>query len=132
MNKLTKTLILPAAAFAALLLAPASEARDVERGRGHESRGYDRPGRDRGYDRRGPERRKHAYHWAPRYTPAHRAYRYAAPYRVISGYRFYSSCPGPGWVYVAGGGWVLPPFFGAVWVPPHHDIGGFRVEGFWR
>lgn len=57
---------------------------------------------------------------------------YAAPYRLFSGFRFYAACPGPGYVYVAGYGWVLPPFFGAVWLPGHYDVGGYWVDGFWR
>jgi hypothetical protein len=118
MNKLTRNLILPAAALAALLLAPASEARDADRGRGHDVRMHERYGHRRAYARPVPGFR----HVVP----------YRAPYRVASGIRFYSRYPGPGFVYVAGYGWVLPPFFGAVWVPGHYDIGGFWVEGFWR
>jgi hypothetical protein len=56
----------------------------------------------------------------------------AEPFRIISGYRFFSYCPGPRYVYIANCGWVLPPFFGAVWVPGHNDIEGFWVEGHWR
>jgi hypothetical protein len=59
-------------------------------------------------------------------------YGYAAPFRVLSGVRFFSYCPGPGYVYVADYGWVLPPFFGAVWIPGHYDFRGFWIEGFWR
>ena len=57
---------------------------------------------------------------------------FRAPFRVFSGFRFYSAFPGSGYVYVPGYGWVLPPFFGAVWVPGHDDIDGDWVEGFWR
>jgi len=121
MNKLTRNLILPAAALAALLLAPTSEARDADRGHGREARGHERY-----------ERNENRRAWA-RPVPGHRYVApYRAPYRVASGFRFYSRYPGPAFVYVAGYGWVLPPYFGAVWVPPHYDIGGFRVEGFWR
>ncbi|HQQ77690.1 MAG TPA: hypothetical protein PLB01_10075 [Thermoanaerobaculia bacterium] len=59
-------------------------------------------------------------------------YGYAAPYRTYAGFRFYSACPGPGYVYVANYGWARPPFFGAVWVPGYTDIDGFWVEGYWR
>ena len=57
---------------------------------------------------------------------------YAAPYRLFSGFRFYSACPGPGYVYIANYGWVLPPFFGAVWIPGYYDVEGYWVDGFWR
>ena len=118
MNKLTRNLILPAAALAALLLAPKSEARDYDRSRGHDARVHERYEHRRGY------------------APHVRGNRYAAPwrapYRVASGIRFYSRYPGRGFVYVTGYGWVLPPFFGAVWVPGHYDFRGFWVEGFWR
>ncbi len=59
-------------------------------------------------------------------------YGHAAPFRVVSGFRFYSACPGPNFVYIANYGWAFPPFFGAVWVPGHYDIGGYWVEGFWQ
>lgn len=120
MNKLTRNLILPAAALAALLLAPKSEAQGFgrDRGHGHEARGYGQNEYRRGY---GPPVRGYRY-----------AAPYRAPYRATSGYRFYSARPGPRYVYVTGFGWALPPFFGAVWVPPHFDIGGFRVEGCWH
>jgi hypothetical protein len=131
MNKLTRNLILPAAALAALLLAPTSEAQGF-RDRGHPSRGNDRGDFDRGRDRRGTGWRGHAYNVAPRYVAPRYVPPYRAPWRATSGFRFYSTYPGPGYAWIAGYGWTLPPFFGAVWVPPHFDIGGFRVEGFWR
>lgn len=59
-------------------------------------------------------------------------YGYGAPYRTYAGFRFYSSCPGPGYVYIADLGWALPPFLGAVWVPGYSDIDGLWVEGYWR
>jgi hypothetical protein len=59
-------------------------------------------------------------------------YGYAAPFRIFSGFRFFSACPGPNYVYIANYGWALPPFFGAVWIPGHYDIGGYWVEGFWQ
>ena len=132
MNKLTRNLILPAAALAALLLAPTSEAQGFGRDRGQASRGYDRGNPDRGHDRRGSGWREHSYNVAPRYFASRHVATYRAPWRATSGFRFYSAYPGPGYVWVAGYGWVLPPFFGAVWVPPHFDIGGFWIEGYWR
>lgn len=57
---------------------------------------------------------------------------YVSPFRVYAGSRFYSSCPGPGYLYVNELGWVFPPFPGAVWVPAHYDYEGFYVEGCWR
>jgi len=129
MNKLTRNLILPAAALAALLLAPTSEAQGFSRDRGHEARGVER---GRGRDVRAHERMESRNV----YVRPYRGYRYVAPYRapyrVASGIRFYPRYPGPRYVYVTGFGWTLPPFFGAVWVPGNYDIGGFWVEGFWR
>jgi hypothetical protein len=118
MNKLTRNLILPAAALAALLLAPQSEARGVERGRGRDVRAH--------------ERMEHRHVYVRPYRGYRHVVPFRAPYRVASGIRFYSRYPGPGFVYVTGYGWVLPPFFGAVWVPGHYDIGGLWVGGFWR
>ncbi|MGA7993032.1 MAG: hypothetical protein WCC53_16515 [Thermoanaerobaculia bacterium] len=59
-------------------------------------------------------------------------YGYAAPFRVLSGFRFYAACPGPGYVYIANYGWALPPYYGAVWIPGHYDFEGFWIEGHWR
>ena len=57
--------------------------------------------------------------------------RSVVPYRVVSGVRFYSRCPGPGYVYLEGG-WVAPPHAGAVWVRGHHDRFGIWIGGHWR
>ncbi|MEO8053800.1 MAG: hypothetical protein ABI768_01505 [Acidobacteriota bacterium] len=57
---------------------------------------------------------------------------YGAPYRTYSGLRFYSSRPGPGYVYIADNGWALPPFPGAVWYPGDYDDEGLWIEGCWR
>jgi hypothetical protein len=155
MNSTLRTLTLSAAALAALtVIAPKASAdgpfrhfprppspREV-RDMWHERHESLRP------EFRGPERREfrerefRGGEWrgrgyggygrayvAPR--PAYR-YGYAAPYRVFSGFRFYAACPGPGYVYIANSGWVLPPWFGAVWIPGHYDVDGFWVEGFWR
>ena len=59
-------------------------------------------------------------------------YGYGAPYRTYSGFRFYSSCPGPGYVYIANIGWALPPYAGAVWIPGYYDDEGLWIEGCWR
>jgi hypothetical protein len=100
-------------------------------GYGHESYGTYGHG---GYGHGGYGGYRGAYGY--RYVAPVRPYvRYgygAAPYRLYSGFRFYSACPGPGYVYIADLGWVLPPFLGAVWVPGHYDIGGYWVDGFWQ
>jgi hypothetical protein len=128
MNTTMRNLTLTAAALAALTVtAPKAAADDHGRSqnrreaprqefREHERHEY----RERGYGR--------AY-VAP-VRPVR--YGYAAPFRTFAGFRFYSACPGPGYVYIANYGWVVPPFFGAVWIPAHYDIGGYWVEGFWR
>ncbi len=148
MNNTLRNLTLSAAALAALtVIAPKASADDRGRGRGFNAprqelrehgrreihgntygRGYGYGYRNEyghGYGWRGPGR----YYVAPR--PVFR-YGYASPFRVFSGFRFYSYCPGPGYVYIANYGWVFPPFLGAVWVPGHYDIDGFWIEGFWR
>lgn len=136
MNNKMRNLTLSAAALAALtLIAPTASAADRGRGRGFESprqefREQGRGGRDRNW---APPTRSFGYRNDYGYRNNYGyASRYRAPYRFASGFRFYSAFPGPGYVYIAGYGWVLPPFYGAVWVPPYFDIGGFRVEGFWR
>jgi len=143
MNKTMRNLTLTAAALAALtVIAPEASAQDRGRGRGAEaprqehkearvqvSRGTERrEWRENAY--RGPGR----YGYAPPSRYGNYAYRagYAAPFRTFSGFRFYSAYPGPSYVYIANYGWVLPPFFGAVWIPGHYDIGGYWVDGFWR
>lgn len=79
--------------------------------------------------------------YAPRYVAPVRpyvrygyggGYAYGAPFRTYAGVRFYSSCPGPGYVYIANVGWGLPPFQGAVWYPGYYDDEGIWIEGCWR
>ncbi len=138
MNNTMRNLTLSAAALAALtVIAPTASADDHGRGRGR-GEAPRQEFRERGRY----EAREHSYrgygraYVAPRYRYDGYRTRYVvpfrAPFRVFSGFRFYSAVPGPGYVYVAGYGWVLPPFFGAVWIPGHYDIDGFWVEGFWR
>ncbi len=146
MNNTLRNLTLSAAALAALtVIAPRASADDRSRDRGHgaprqESRSFERreaPRQDfRGNDRhewrgRGNDGHGRAY-VAPARPFVRYGYGYRAPFRVFSGFRFYAACPGPGYVYISNYGWILPPFFGAVWVPAHYDIGGFWVEGLWR
>ncbi len=143
MNNTMRNLTLSAAALAALsVLAPRASADDHGRNRGRvearrqESRSFERREAPRAFrESRGREFRGRAY-VAPRYRYEGSRARYVAPFRapfrVFSGFRFYSAFPGSGYVYVPGYGWVLPPFFGAVWVPGHDDIDGDWVEGFWR
>ena len=151
-----------AALAALTVIAPEASAQNRGRGRGAEaprqenrefrgqgSRGF------RGQEFRGNERREwrgngyrsHGrYSYAPplrygnnghygsygRYGNYGYGGGYAAPFRTFSGFRFYSACPGPGYVYIANFGWALPPFFGAVWIPGYYDNGGYWVDGFWR
>jgi hypothetical protein len=147
MNNTMRNLTLTAAALAALMVtAPKAAADDRGHGGSHgnaprqESRSFQRreaprPGtRDNGrheWRERGTGGRAYV---APARPFARYGYGYghAAPFRVVSGFRFYSACPGPGFIYIANYGWVFPPFFGAVWVPAHYDIGGVWVEGFWQ
>ena len=151
MNNTKRNLTLAAAALAALTgIAPEASARDRGHGRGAETpRQENRHARGperrefRGHESRGDERREtrgNAYRGPGRYAYApplrygyyaHRA-GHAVPFRIFSGFRFFAACPGPGYVYIANYGWVLPPFFGAVWIPGHYDIGGYWVDGFWR
>lgn len=145
MNTTMRNLTLAAAALAALTAAaPRAAAQDRGRDRGHAAeaprqafRGQERR-EFRGQEFRGNERREHGYsgfgraYVAPVRPAGRYGYAYAAPFRVLSGFRFFSYCPGPSYVYIANYGWALPPFFGAVWIPGHYDIGGFWVEGFWR
>jgi hypothetical protein len=89
--------------------------------RGYGYRGYG----GQGYDGGGYGRDR--FHAAPV-----RPFGVPSPFRVLSGFRFYAACPGPGYVYIANYGWALPPYYGAVWIPGHYDIEGYWVEGFWR
>ncbi len=125
MNSKIRNLTLAAAALAALtVIAPKASAdeRGHVRGPGSHAPAFHAPAW------RGPSR---AY-VAPARPFVRYGYGYRAPYRAFAGFRFYPYCPGPGYVYVASYGWALPPFFGAVWIPGHYDIGGFWVEGFWQ
>ena len=135
MNNTMRNLTLSAAALAALMVvAPKASAEDRGRGRTASPR-QEFSGRERGAESR-DDRREHVgrapgrVFVAPVRSFARRGF--FAPGRVFSGFRFFSYCPGPGYVYIANYGWVVPPFFGAVWVPDHYDIGGFYVEGGWR
>jgi hypothetical protein len=131
MNHNLRTLTLSAAALAALMvIAPKAFADDHGRGRRAESPRQEFRENER-HEWRGPEVRGHFRYAAPRPVVRY-GYGYVSPYRVFSGFRFCSACPGPSYVYIANYGWVLPPFFGAVWVPGHLDFRGYRVEGFWR
>jgi hypothetical protein len=143
MNTKMRNLTLTAAALAALTVtapkaaaddhgrsqnrreAPRQEVREHERHELHEHGygGYGGYGRYEGYGRG---------YAAPVRPFVRYGYGYAAPFRTFAGFRFYSACPGPGYVYIANYGWVVPPFFGAVWIPGHYDIEGYWVEGFWR
>jgi hypothetical protein len=139
MNNTMRNLTLTAAALAALtVIAPNPAAQDHARkgGRGNAPR---QESRQQFHGNARHEVRGHAYGgYGRRYVAARPVVRYgygaryAAPFRHFSGFRFYAAYPGPGYVYIAGFGWVLPPFFGAVWVPAHYDIGGYWVEGGWR
>lgn len=74
----------------------------------------------------------------PRYAPyrsfvSSRFYGFS-PFRVFGGLRFYSSCPGPGYVFVSDGdceGWVYPPYAGASWLPGHYDRFRVWIGGHW-
>jgi len=54
-----------------------------------------------------------------------------APFRTFGGFRFYSYCPGPGYVYVSDG-WVLPPYAGAIWIGGRYARGGVWIAGHFR
>ena len=148
MKSLMRTLTLTAGALAALVAAPISnadgfrrgEARQTFRGnpghggtfrgetfRGGEFRGREfRGGEFRGREFRGPVFRGRAF-----VRPAFFGRRAFVPFRVFGGFRFFSYCPGPDYIYIDDLGWVFPPFVGAVWVP-RFDRFGVRIGGFWR
>ena len=160
MKSLMRTLTLTAAALAALVVAPQSnadgfrrgEARQTFRGnpghggtfrgetfrgetfRGREFRGREFRGREfrgdgfRGDGFRGDGFRGRAFARQPAFFFGRRN---IAPFRVFGGFRFFSFCPGPGFVWVDDCGWVFPPFAGAVWVP-RFDRFGVVIGGFWR
>jgi hypothetical protein len=132
MNNTMRNLTLSAAALAALMaVAPKASADDRGRGRfsspHQEFRGQER--REGKREDRRDDRRESAWRAPGRgfVAPARSFAR-----RLFTPVRFFSYCPGPGYAYIANYGWVVPPFFGAVWVPDHYDIGGFFVEGGWR
>jgi hypothetical protein len=150
MKTLMRTLTLSAAALAALVVAPKSNAdgfrrdgaRQTFRGSpGHggnfrgqtfherEFRGREfRGGEFRGREFRGGEFRGRAFVRPPAFFSGGR---HIGSFRVFAGSRFYSYCPGPGYIYIDDLGWVFPPFSGAFWVP-RFDRFGVRVGGFWR
>jgi hypothetical protein len=150
MKTLMRTLTLTAAALAALVAAPKSnadqsrrgEARQTFRGnpghggtfrgetfrggefRGRESRGGEFRGREfRGSEFRGREFVRPQTFFSGRGR--------IAPFRFFAGSRFFSYCPGPGYLYIDDLGWVFPPFADALWVP-RFDRFGVRIGGFWR
>lgn len=149
MKSLMRTLTLTAAALAALVAAPISnadgfrrgEARQTFRGnsghggtvRGETFRGGEFRGREfRGHEFRGREFRGNGFHGRAFTRPSAFFGRgHVAPFRFFAGSRFFSYCPGPDYIYVDDLGWVFPPFFGAVWVP-RFDRFGVRIGGFWR
>jgi hypothetical protein len=159
MKNLMRILTLSAAALAALVAAPKSDAQEFRRGethgtfrgspghggsyrggelRGRESRGGEFRGREsrgqefRGGDFRGREFRGYGgYNRGFVRPPAFYGRRYVSPFRVFAGSRFYSYCPGPDYFYVDDLGWVFPPFVGAAWIP-RFDRFGVRIGGFWR
>ena len=144
MNNTMRNLTLSAAALAALMVAaPKASADDRGRGRtgsprqefrGHGNPGHVNPGPvNPGQVWRAPGRTFGRPSGRAFVAPARSFARrgFFAPVRVFSGFRFFSYCPGPGYVYIANYGWIVPPFFGAVWVPAHYDVDGFYVEGGW-
>jgi hypothetical protein len=140
MKKTMRNLTLSAAALAALVtFAPKASAQDYGRNRGNapQQQYYGNNGHGGGNDGHYHGNDGHYHGSYGHYHYAAPVYRYGwgygyAPYHLYSGYRFYPYYPGAGYVYIAGFGWVIPPFFGAVWVPGHYDIGGVWIQGFWR
>jgi hypothetical protein len=122
MRTFLRNLTLSAAALvAALTMAPKSEAA----WRGHVGGSIRHSVVFRGAPFRGV--RGAPFRGAPFRTVGFRA----APFRTFGGFRFYSYCPGPGYIYV-NDGWVLPPFPGAVWIAPHYGRGGVYIRGTFR
>jgi hypothetical protein len=159
MKNLMRTLTLSAAALAVLVVAaPKSEAQTFRRGearatrpfrgqtfRGGESRGREfRGGAFRGNEFRGRdfrggdfrggrvfrgnEFRGRAFARPPAFFSGRGR---IAPFRFFAGSRFFSYCPGPGYIYIDDLGWVFPPFVDALWVP-RFDPFGVRIGGFWQ
>ncbi|MBK9063355.1 MAG: hypothetical protein IPL89_09200 [Acidobacteria bacterium] len=134
MNTKMRNLTLAAAALAALTVTAPKAAAD-DHGRNQNRRETPRQEyRERGRGGSGRYEGHRRAYVAPVRPVARYGYGhgYAAPFRIFSGFRFYSAYPGPGYVYIADLGWVVPPFFGAVWIPSHYDVGGYWVDGFWR
>lgn len=138
MKTLMRTLTLSAAALAALVAAPKSNAAEFRRGearqmrpfRGETFRGREfRGGEFRGGEFRGREFRERAFVRPPAFFSGGR---HIAPFRVFAGSRFFSYCPGPGYIYIDDLGWVFPPFVGAMWVPAHFNRLAVQIGGFWR
>ena len=121
MKSLMRTLTLSAAALAALVAAPKSDAAVFRGGPARAVRPFH--GTFRGPAYYGRAFARPAYFYGGRYV---------APFRVFAGSRFYSYCPGPGYIYVDDFGWVFPPFPGAVWISPRIGRFGVRIGGFWR
>jgi len=123
MKSLMRILTLSAAALAALVAAPKSDAAVFRSGVPRAARPFHAGAF------RGP-----VYHGRAFARPSAYFYgrRYVTPFRVFAGSRFYSYCPGPGYIYVDDFGWVFPPFPGAVWVAPRIGRFGVRIGGFWR
>ncbi len=146
MKNLMRTLTLSAAALAALVAAPKSDAQQVRRGETHETfrgspgRGnhgnpsYGNPSRgNRNYGNRSYGNRSNGgYNRGFVRPPAFYGRRYVSPFRVYAGSRFYSYCPGPGFIYIDELGWVFPPFPGARWFPGYVDRYGVQIDGCWR
>ena len=136
--------------------SPRKDFRETQRGefrgrefrggefRGHESRrgefrGHGWGGDFRGREFRGGEFRGHGWGGHAFFRPpsflrpqAFFGRGYDSNYRVYAGSRFYSSCPGSGYVYVNDLGWVYPPYAGAVWAPAYYDEDDSYVEGCWE
>ncbi len=98
--------------------------------RGGESRGREFRGSEfrGGREFRGNEFRGRAFSRPPAFFSGRG---HIAPFRFFAGSRFFSYCPGPGYIYIDDLGWVFPPFVGALWVP-RFDPFGVRIGGFWR
>jgi hypothetical protein len=146
MKSLMRNLTLSAAALAVLVVAaPKSNADQFRRGearqtfrgnpghggtfRGQTFRGGESRGREfRGGAFRGNEFRGRAFARPPAFFSGRGR---IAPFRFFAGSRFFSYCPGPGYIYIDDLGWVFPPFVDALWVP-RFDPFGVRIGGFWQ
>ncbi len=104
--------------------------------RGQDFRGQER-GEFRGRELRGHEWGGRAFFRPPAFfgrgfVSPYRTYGAISPFHVYAGSRFYSSCPGDGYVYIANYGWVRPPYYGAEWVSGYYDDDDSWIEGCWR